>query len=181
MGTDLQLSQNGRALKPFVPRRRETRSPRRMPRGRFAALGVILFDETEAEFEQFYRRVRGALGPKDALEELLVERVAICAWRLQRIYRIESGLFSKARVSAHNGVLKRTRAIELVFLRLTSQEDDLAKLTRYEASLERSVQRGLMDLNGHRAARRRGHFFTDAVGLERDLLGPNRIFIPDSV
>jgi hypothetical protein len=115
---------------------------RRPKRHGLAALRVTLFDESEQEFLEFHRGLVDALSPRDMVEDLLVERLATSAWRLRRIYRIESGLFSKARVSMHNGTLKRTRDIELVFLRLTA-EDDLAKLARYEASLERSLYKAV--------------------------------------
>jgi hypothetical protein len=140
MGNDLQLA-IGLSRKPLSrtvrPRERASSGPR--PRLGPAALRVLLFDESPEEFRQFYQELAGALAPKDALDDLLVERIATSAWRLRRVYRIESGLFSKARVSAHNGTLKRTRDIELVFLRLTANDDTLAKLSRYEASLERSL------------------------------------------
>jgi hypothetical protein len=54
----------------------------------------------------------------------------------------------------HNGTLKRTRDIELVFLRLTA-EDDLAKLARYEASLERAMLRAIQQLTARQSCRRR--------------------------
>jgi len=123
------------------------------------ALRVLLFDESADEFLQFYRNIMAALGPRDAVEDILAERVITSAWRLRRVYRIESGLFSKARVSVHNGKLKRTRDIELVFLRLTSHDDDLAKLCRYEASLERSLNQTIQSL-ASRQAHRSGRFLS---------------------
>ena len=139
MGTELQIRANGRLMSTVLRAARGQPGDRRIPRQGLAALSVILFDESAEEFERFYRALIVDLSPRGALEELLAERIAVCAWRLRRIYRIESGIFSKARVSAHNGKLKRTRDIELVFLRLTAHDDDLAKLTRYETSLERSL------------------------------------------
>ena len=119
---------------------------------------VIAFDESVEAFEQFYLELAAALGPKDAVEEVLVERIIICAWRLRRLYRIESGLFSKARTSWKDGVATITHDIELVFLRLASNDDDLAKLGRYETGLERSLVRTLREL--HRYQRRpRGAVF----------------------
>ena len=57
---------------------------------------VIAFAEEAAEFEQFYLDRAAALGAHDdPVEEVPVERVIICAWRLRRVYRIENGLFSK--------------------------------------------------------------------------------------
>ncbi len=144
---------------PMVPRRAlPATAAKEAPRGRsnsckkllkhgLTVKRVIAFDERPAEFEEFYLELANALGAKDAVEEVLVERIIICAWRLRRVYRIESGLLSKARTSWNNGVATITQDIELVFLRLASHDDDLAKLTRYESSLERSLIRTLRELD----------------------------------
>lgn len=163
MGTELQIHANGRQhqLSTRVRGAREKLGGRRPPKGGRAALGVILFDELPEKFERFYDDLVDALGPRDAVEDVLAERIAVCAWRLRRIYRIDSGLFSKARVSGHNGKLTRTRDIELVFLRLTSGDDTLAKLSRYEASLERSLDYATRHLRS-RQFTRRGNFHWDA-------------------
>ena len=148
MGTDLQVTDAAlrRPLRPVSKTGRRRTGGRSSPTEDIPPLRLLLFDELADEFLRFYRSLLTALGPKDALEEILVERVATSAWRLRRVYRIESGLFAKARVSAHNGKLKRTRDIELVFLRLTSHDDTLAKLNQYEASLERSLHQALRQL-----------------------------------
>ena len=173
MGTDLQLSPNGRqALKPILTGPREKRAKGRTSHGRFVAMGVILFDETEEDFNRHYSALHSALCPRDALEEVLVERIAISAWRLNRIYRIETGLFSRARVSLHRGKLRRTNGIELVFLRLTAHDDDIAKLMLYERSLDRSLRGALGDLKRHRGSWRKGRHYSEffsrsAVPLEK--------------
>jgi len=143
MGTELQLGggRGQRALGNGATRREGRSGTGRKPDR--DGLRVVLFDESPEAFAQFCDGLAGALSPKDAMETLLVERIAICAWRLRRIYRIESGLFEKARTSWHDGQIKRTRDIELVFLRFTAHDDDLAKLTRYETSLERSLYRAV--------------------------------------
>lgn len=166
MGADLQLTGDARRKQlPRLPRAgREQGSRHGRPANRLADLRVTLFDESEEDFVRFQRAFAAALCPKDALEEFLVERIVTSAWRLRRIYRIESGLYAKARVSVHSGKLKRTRDIELVFLRLTSHDDDLAKLARYEASLERSLYQAVRQLAGQR--RPRNGSFLRAFGGE---------------
>jgi hypothetical protein len=90
------------------------------------------------------------------MELQLAERIAINAWRLRRAYRVESGLFERARSAWREGTAEETSDIDLVFLRLsTSGGDELAKLSRYEAAIERSLRRALLDLERrqkHRAA-----------------------------
>ena len=144
----MEFPTNGRRRQPSVALKmaKETSRTFAGPARGSAGLRVALFDEAGKEFERFHHDLAGVLNPKDKLDDVLVERIAICAWRLRRIPRIESGLFAKARVSATNGKLKRTRDIELVFLRLTSGDDVVAKLTRYEASLERSLHQAIVEL-----------------------------------
>jgi hypothetical protein len=109
---------------------------------------VITFDESADEFEQFYLELAAALDAKDGVEELLVERAILCAWRLRRdVYRIETGLFSRARTSWHNGAARVTRDIDLVYLRLASHDDELAKRTQYEANLKRSLLQTLREID----------------------------------
>ncbi len=82
-----------------------------------------------------------ALKPHGPMETQLAERIAINAWRLRRAYRVESGLFERARSAWREGSTEQTSDIDLVFLRLsTSNGDELGKLSRYEAAIERSLR-----------------------------------------
>jgi hypothetical protein len=108
---------------------------------------VILFDEQREAFERFYADIISALKPQGPMETQLAERVAVNAWRLRRAYRVESGLFERARFAWREGAAEQTSDIDLVFLRLsTSNGDELGKLSRYEAAIERSLRRALLDL-----------------------------------
>jgi hypothetical protein len=65
----------------------------------------------------------------------------------QRQYRVESGLFERARSAWGEGATEQTSDIDVVLLRLsTSNGDELAKLSRYEAAIERWLRRALLDL-----------------------------------
>ncbi len=115
---------------------------------------LILFDEKQEEFERFYADLLAALKPEGPMETQFAERIAINAWRLRRAYRVESGLFERARTAWRDGAPEQTSDIDLVFLRLSSSSgDELSKLSRYEASIERSLRRALLDLE--RRQRRR--------------------------
>jgi chemotaxis protein histidine kinase CheA len=56
------------------------------------AAQITVFDECPEDFESLYSGLLAALIPSGALEEQLVERIAVCAWRLRRVYRIEAWL-----------------------------------------------------------------------------------------
>ena len=91
---------------------------------------------------------------KGPMEHQLAERIAINAWRLRRAYRVESGLFERARSAWREGATEQTSDIDLVFLRLsTSNGDELGKLSRYEGAIERSLRRALQDLESRQRRR----------------------------
>ena len=55
---------------------------------------VMLPDEDTAAFADFSEGVRAQLAPRGQLEELLAERVIVSAWRLRRVYRLETGVLT---------------------------------------------------------------------------------------
>ena len=115
---------------------------------------VTVFDESPEVFDRFYRELMRSLRPDGLMESQLAERIAINAWRLRRAYRVESGLFERGRTAWIEGKPEQANEVDLVFLRLTSTKgDELLKLSRYEAAIERSLRRALQDLE--RRQRRR--------------------------
>ena len=55
---------------------------------------ITLPDEDREAFTSFIREMTAKLAPEGPLEELLAERVTANAWRLRRVYRLESGLLT---------------------------------------------------------------------------------------
>ena len=157
MATLLQIAANRRnALRSTGPRTDTGRTiaSRNALKHGLTAEQVILFDESREAFEHFYAELIGALKPCGPIESQLAERVVINAWRLRRAYRIESGLFGRARTAWREGTTEQTSDIDLVFLRLsTSNGDELGKLSRYEASIERSLRKALLDLETRQRGR----------------------------
>ena len=172
MTSDLQIEANRRNARlstgPRTERGRRISSMNALRHG-LTAQHVTVFDETEEDFRRFHRELMRVLRPEGAMEAQLSERVVICGWRLRRVYRIETGMFSKARKSWAPGGPTITQDIDTVYTRLSSQRDDLAKLSRYEASIERSLRRALLDLE-RRQARRRGD-----EGVDRLLARTNEV------
>jgi hypothetical protein len=137
----------------------------------FTAQHITLFDECAEDFEAFHAELVAALRPKGAVEQALAERAVLCTWRLRRVYRFETGLFRKARGAWSNGAAETTSDVAVVFLRLASNEDDLSKLTRYETTLERSLQRALKALERRQIFRGDGAFASgsgDALGTSTE-------------
>src|SRR5208282_4780847 len=88
MATSLQIAANRRnALKSTGPRTQLGKSVSRQnsPKHGLSAEHVVLFDEEVAEFERFFREWMHAYKPRGFVERQLIERIAICAWRLRRV------------------------------------------------------------------------------------------------
>jgi hypothetical protein len=111
---------------------------------------VLTFDETNADFQAFLDGQREAFEPADAIEEQLVERIAMCAWRLRRIYRAEADVVDCWR-NADIGV-REDLDIGAAF---DSDPSEMSALSRYEAALDRAFHRAYVMLE-RRQAKRRG-------------------------
>jgi hypothetical protein len=157
MATQLQIAANRRnALRSTGPRTVRGKSISRINalKHGLSAEPVVLFDEEVTEFERFFRKWMGACKPQGFVERQLVERIAICAWRLRRVYRIETGLFSKYRTDWTKGMTGLPIAIETTFFRASAADNTLEKLTRYERSIERSLRQILLDFYAMKGTRR---------------------------
>ncbi len=60
---------------------------------------VVVPGEDPAELSRALENLIDEFQPQGPLEEQLVERVAACMWRLQRLYRIEAGIFTYERLT----------------------------------------------------------------------------------
>src|SRR5260221_13669980 len=111
---------------------------------------VVLFDEDAEDLARFHDELRRALDPADEVEEELVERIVLCAWRLRRVVRIEAGLFNSAADQ-----IRRWGTEFGLGPTFGKAAFDLGTASRYEASLDRSMPRAYSTLE-HRKAPRRG-------------------------
>jgi len=132
------------------------------------AARIICFDESEADFaafaeglraalepadpveaqRAFAEGLRAALEPADPVEAQLAERIALCAWRLRRAYRVEAELFNafrKTQPQFHD------TEIGTVFDCATMQ---MAALARYETALDRALSQAQRLLERYQARRR---------------------------
>lgn len=113
----LQIQANRRnALRSTGPRTdagREISSRNALKHG-LSAERIILFDEHREEFESFFAELSTALEPQGPMETQLAERIAMNAWRLRRAYRVERGLFERARSASREGATEQTSDIDLV-------------------------------------------------------------------
>ncbi len=158
------------------------------------AQDVVLQDEEAELFDEHRAALWAALDPVGELEEVLVERVVVSAWRLRRVARIEAGVF-RFHVFDHNATqanrlkwsfeksmlddlttttitdeqqhaaaerlvdeaetARDNETIAIAFTNAMKRDDILAKLSRYEAAIERSLYRALHELRRLQTARER--------------------------
>jgi hypothetical protein len=142
--------------------------------GAFAA-DILLPGEDAAAFARLRGRFRRLYRPSSQAEEFLVDRMVLASWRLQRLAAMESRvLCAHAGLRSDNTDLFRSLKacvlrtdeepplssdesrpsdpIALAWIRDAGGANALAKLVRYQNSLERSYYRALHELQLLRSA-----------------------------
>jgi hypothetical protein len=138
---------------------------------------ALLPDEDEQDFDEFRDGVIHDYQPVGTLEGELVQLIVMTFWRLRRIPRLETEILSQASILAareHEKQLREdppelmvTRERELTcsvgnaldqpstaFWTSVQQGDPIPKLSRYQAQLERALNRYMMALERLQLARK---------------------------
>jgi hypothetical protein len=181
--TEAQIDANRRnAQKSSGPHTAEgkTASSRNALKHGLSANKHILLDEDPEEFLLLLKDLYGRFRPVGLGEEKLVERIAADQWRLDRAIPMEAGIY-RQRLEAV-AAMDHTRKRELVnhkrnhelrpesvppppappdegdrlaraFTVDCERPNSLAKLARYEGSIQRSIDRSLRQLKAFQAAR----------------------------
>ena len=100
--------------------------------------------ESQVDLLDFEKRLRAQLAPVGELELLLADRIVSNAWRLRRAVGIEAALLN---VKRGDGTV-----LEDV-LSWKTDRDRLQLISRYEATLERSLYKALHELQRLQATR----------------------------
>jgi hypothetical protein len=127
--------------------------------------------ESQDEYDDFYADVHKHFQPVDWLEELWVEKIAVWSWRLRRLIRCESGQIDRA-LAGHSYELQQSKADDLaepepapssnpemdamtdhLFL---PEKEELDKLLRYEAMINRQLNHAIAELERLQARRNGG-------------------------
>ncbi len=111
-----------------------------------ASQTAVLPNENPEEFRELRDAFFDEYHPAGPTEILLVEQMAISAWRLRRLRALETGLFnvriSQLRDDGDNSLDPRARA----FVYDTGGSRSIETLSRYETRIERSFYRALHEL-----------------------------------
>jgi hypothetical protein len=127
--------------------------------------------ESQDEYDDFYADVHKHFQPVGWLEELWVEKIAVWSWRLRRLIRCESGQIDRA-LAGHSYDLQQSKADDLaepesapssnpemdamtdhLFL---PEKEELDKLLRYEAMINRQLNHAIAELERLQARRNGG-------------------------
>jgi len=108
---------------------------------------LVLPGERKADLTALRQSLLADLNPVGSMETLLVERAALCLWRLRRVLRFEAGFMG-------NGFSGQPRHDPYgEFIAHFNVADKLVLLTRYETAIERSLFRALGELRAMQEAR----------------------------
>lgn len=156
MATDKQIAANKRnAQKSTGPMTEEgrRRSSRNALKHGLTAEQVTINKEEARQFQAFRDDVLANLSPEGAIEEQLAERIAICWWRLRRVYCLEVGIL---RAGENPGPY---------FISEMMIGEKFQRLSRYEIAIERSLHRALHELERWQA-RRKGDAVVPPIAVD---------------
>ena len=114
---------------------------------------VLLPDEDEAALVELGKRLRVHLQPVGELEVLLVDRIVTATWRLRRVMAVETAIFESRRMQSDWKGDSVDMGIGGAFMQDASRTEAFAKLSRYEALIERGLYKALHELQRLQAAR----------------------------
>lgn len=99
--------------------------------------------ESELDFETHLAGLHTDLDPQGALEDLLVQQIAVCYWRLRRALRADMLEFDRVLRDQHDAAQPLEYAGNLIRRTAASlpPADVLDKLTRYEKTVHHQLQR----------------------------------------
>ncbi len=125
--------------------------------------------ESQSEYDDFYADIRKHYQPVGWLEVLWAEKIAVWSWRLRRLIRCESGQIARA-LAEHSYELGQSKADGLaepesvlssspeidamtdhLFL---PEKEELDKLLRYEAMINRQLNHAIAELERVQARRK---------------------------
>jgi hypothetical protein len=120
---------------------------------------IVASGEKPEEFKEILDAFVLERAPVGALEEALVERIAVCWWRLKRVARCESGIVQRALVPRsveYDEVMNSARANIKDHLCLPSGAD-LDRILRYESSIQRQLSYAISQLERLQRVRKGEH------------------------
>jgi hypothetical protein len=148
MATEKQIEANKRNAQKSTGPTTEVgrgRSSRNALKHGLTAEQVTMEGEQARQFEAFRDDILESLCPQGAIEEQLAERIALCWWRLRRVYRMEVAIAKEHSEPADDLSLLNAKFSD-GFIAEKLIAGPFQHLSRYETTIERSLQRALHEL-----------------------------------
>jgi hypothetical protein len=160
MATEKQIEANKRnAQKSTGPTTEvgRAKSSRNALKHGLTAEQVTIEGEDPKKFEAFRDDILESLCPQGAIEEQLAEHIVLCWWRLRRVSRMEADIVAEEHrdadeFNANSIGTGNTRGAGFVAAKLIAEP--FQNLSRYETTIERSLQRALHELERWQARRK---------------------------
>jgi hypothetical protein len=157
--SDTARTNGGKSHGPVTPEGRATSSRNSLRHG-LTAKAVVLPGESEEDFQSLLDDHVDQFQPATGVEFSLVQTLAVARWRLNRIAGIETNLFNNKMITGAkltdlalpdmpNDDHRLARAFQSL-----SEDHELVLLLRYEATLTRSYDRALKQLDQLQRARK---------------------------
>lgn len=102
-----------RSTGPRTPRGKATVGRNTLKHGVFASKALVLHGagkESRSRFRRLLKSLQADFCPQGAMEELLVEQIAVCYWRLRRIYDCESSVISGQLAGSESQIILQRQA-----------------------------------------------------------------------
>jgi hypothetical protein len=138
----IQTGQTG----PRTPEGKATSSQNATSHG-LSSTRVVLPHEDQSAFNQLLDELQKDLAPAGPHEAFLIQQMAECQWRLNRLRRIETALMDQLLLGAEPGAGPEDRMAKAMTAR---GGDPLDKIQRYAAAAERSYYRASRELTTYR-------------------------------
>ena len=101
--------------------------------------------EDSSEFEELLENLHRDRSPVGALEDMLVERIAVCLWRQKRALRCEAGLV-RQNFEFERRVLRNPDLAAIKDHLSLPLGDSLDRVLRYEATIQRQLSYAINQL-----------------------------------
>src|SRR5258705_12542574 len=135
----LANTQNGRLGAGQKTEEGKAASARNATRHGLTSKTVVLADEDQAEFDALLNTYIRQYAPANPEQRFLIQQLAESDWRLRRPPGLETTLFNQ---HSDEEILNNREV-----------GDALARLTRYEAAIERSYYKALKEVRGQMKSR----------------------------
>ena len=115
---------------------------------------VVIDGESKEEWEKFQREFLLKFQPRDFVEERIVIEMAVCRWRLERVWAMQTSVINQGITDALPVVEKEFEEYDVALVQSwahNARKPDLQGLDQHETRLSRRFDRALRNLNDLRS------------------------------